>query len=133
MPLYSSISVDTQAGVSGNPDVVVSMPIVRIGAGGIVEWDNRSKRTVDLVFADSTTPQAVPTSEATIGTGLLGPRCRVIRCLLPSAVGNVVLAPATNNRFSNGVGVDFRKFITPGTYSYHSATFPTVTGTIIVQ
>jgi hypothetical protein len=133
MPLYSKLTVDTVPVLSGSPNVVVSTTVVKIGVGGIIQWDNNSKRTVDLVFDDSLAPQSVPASERVRGSGILNTPCRIVaRCHLPSAAGNVVLPPATNTLFSDGVGRDFRKFPMAGTYPYHSVTFPTLTGTIVV-
>lgn len=134
MPLYGLITVDTQPVATGIPPVVVSTAVIKIGVGGIIQWDNRSKRQVDLVFDDSTAPRSVPASERTAGSGILGGQCVVVkRCQLPTGAGNVLLPPANFKLFNDGVGRDFRKFIAVGAYSYHSTAFPTVTGTIIVQ
>jgi hypothetical protein len=133
-PLLTKITVDTQLVASGPPNVVVSTAVVQIGVGGIIEWDNNSAQTVDLVFDDSTALQSVPASERVIGSGILGITCYAARnCNLPSPAGNVVLLPSLSRTFKNGVGRDFRKFPVAGTYPYHSATFPNVAGTIIVS
>lgn len=134
MPLWSKLTVDTMPVVSGSPPVVVSTSIVKIGIGGIIQWDNNSKRTVDLVFDDSMAPQSVPASERVLGSGIIGFPClSASLCHLPTGMGNVLLPPANNAFLLDGVGRDFRKFPVTGTYSYHSVTYPTLTGTIVVQ
>jgi hypothetical protein len=132
--LVRKITVDTVPVVLGSPDVVLSATVAKIGIGGIIQWDNRSNRTVDLIFDDSLVPQSVSASERVRGSGILGFNCMITaRCRLPSPAGNVMLPPATNKNFNNGIGRDFRTFPVAGTYPYHSTTFPAVKGTIVVS
>lgn len=134
MPVYGKLTVDAVPLVSGDTNVLVSTAVVKIGVGGIIQWDNKSGHMVDLVFDDSLAPQSVPTLARTIGSGILNVPCRIAaRCHLPSPAGNVQLQPATSALFTNGIGRDFRRFPVAGTYPYHSTAYPTVTGTIVVQ
>jgi hypothetical protein len=137
MPLYSKLTLDAVLVVSGKAPVVVSSTVVKIGVGGIIQWDNRSKQQVDLVFDDSTALQSVPLSEGVLGSGILGFPCGASAqakrsCPLPSGAGNLLLPPNTSRGLTDGKGRDFRRFPVAGTYPYHSTTFPTITGTIIV-
>jgi hypothetical protein len=133
-PLLAKVTVDAQLLVSGSSNVVVSSAVIRIGVGGIVQWDNRSKLAVDLIFDDSLAPQSVPASERVRSSGILGFACQLAAaCSLPSSAGNVMLPPNHNRGLSDGVGRDFRRFPVAGTYPYHSTTFPNVAGTIIVS
>jgi hypothetical protein len=137
------ISLDTQIVVgSATPLVTISALTVRVGVGGVVRWQNNTNRTVDLVFDDSTAPQAVPAVSATSDLGkALTNSC--FNGLLPIPIpglcaktsngGNVLLPPATNATFSDGVGRELRRFTAVGTYPFHSTLFPTVSGRIIVE
>jgi hypothetical protein len=125
--LYKVVRIDTVPNLSGPPDVVVPTIPAKIGVGGVIGFNNFSKRIVDIVFDDPTAADSVQASER---NGILYAACFLsTTCKLPSAAGNLLLQPANNTL---GRKLDFRKFTMAGTYPYHSEMYPTLQGTIIV-
>lgn len=135
MPLHSKLTLDTTIVPAGKKaPAFVSDSVIKIGVGGIIQWDNRTKQTVDLVFDDSTVPQPVVAADTVLKSGIIGWVCIVQNSCrtVPTAAGNVLLPPNNRNNPSNGIGRDFRKFPVAGAYHYHSVAYPTIIGTIIV-
>jgi hypothetical protein len=101
--------------------------IVTIGAGGVVRLVNKlTDQSVDIVFDDSSAAQSALQSDIPLTN------CFLFVCPTVSGAGNFHALPPLSASFPHADGFDYRKFMTAGTYTYHSVPF-NAQGKIIVQ
>jgi hypothetical protein len=98
----------------------LTVPVVTVSPGGIVEFDNMTTRAIDIIFDDSTVVQGVSLEQLP---------SQVTRCFFAqvcakqgSPSGNIHGLEPYHKIYGSPAdsGFTFRRFPTVGTYSFHS-------------
>lgn len=136
--LVATIPVNTvttySQGLASHTIQFSSGSTMTIGVGGIADFQNETRDTVDVVFDNASLVGGATLDRPTLYF-LYGIFClpKTYGCPTP-ALGNILLPPSDSlGLFPNGTGRAFRLFSQAGVYLYHSDRFSGAIGKIIVQ